>query len=621
MVIVAGKRAFRRLGRMVLVLALVLLLSTCVDMAPAGPVLSLVDANSVVAVVIDSPFKLFQALDAFWNAAGIQTVAGSDLGGFLGKNLPDVDAAQNALDFARPWALAVLPLSPGSKETRTIVYLPYRGQSTAYLNKLGAQGSMKLVTQASGYAVFATGDGPVEFPPSHPLDLRRLAAYPAASIKVWADPNLLRRLTMNEWKPMESAAHSFVSGTESGAGPALSALEEMGLSLLAQLHAADAAIVPDARGISFRVGATLVPGSQAERLVAEAAAAPSALDWTGQVRADALYGYSWSLEPSATGELYTALATPLLTALGVDSAASSHIAALETRWADAAGARGAAAFDMAIDMNALKGLGGNQDDPGAISKAIAQGMKIDLELMQEVKDEPQVSRLMRGVGTDADLQAFRDVYRDKLGLDFQLTNSDMNEGPFAYGILRFDFKVTDAAKLSALGGEKPAEQGGALADAETAAQAGTQAALEALGNILSMKWTVADGRLFATTSDAAALKALATRPAAEPALADDPAFAAFAKTVPATTLSVGYLSVRRLAEFARDIMAQSPGGSPLANIDPSKLSSWYGYLSATAADSSGPASLETGFFIPASDIMYLIQLGSTMAKPNSQAME
>jgi hypothetical protein len=42
-----------------------LLIIACVESAPAGPVVPLVPADSVAAVIVESPYKLFSSCDAF----------------------------------------------------------------------------------------------------------------------------------------------------------------------------------------------------------------------------------------------------------------------------------------------------------------------------------------------------------------------------------------------------------------------------------------------------------------------------------------------------------------------------------------------------------------------------
>ncbi|HTX73150.1 MAG TPA: hypothetical protein VMC79_10020 [Rectinemataceae bacterium] len=605
---VANLRPF---ARILCSLALVLLLATCVESAPAGPLVQLVDSRAVAAIVVESPYKLFQAADGFWNAAGLATLLGSDLGSYLLKNVPDGATAQDSLDFARPWTISFVPVAPDSKATRTVICLPYRGQPNAFLAKLGSQGDMKLVKQAFGYAVFATGEGDLEFPPSHPADLSRLSAYPAGSIKAWASPSDLRRLTADDWKPMAAAAHRFVGGESESPGAALGVFEEMALSLLAQVKSADAALVPGSSGLSIRVGASLVAGSQAEKLLAAAAGSPSALDWVPQVRSDALYGFAWSMDPNSAGQLSTAMMAPLLATLGLDSAAVAHLTALQTRWAGAAGPRGAASFDMSIDATKLGGLKSQtgSSDPGALSQAMASAMKLKLELVQEVRDPTRYLTLMRGLGTDPDLMAFMDAYRDKLGLGIALRNEQLSDGSFPYGNLHFQFSVADPAKLSSLGEES------------ASSQAATAAMLDAMGRILSLRWSVADGRLSATTDDLAALKLLGKRQSAQPGLAGVAGFSSFARGLPGTVLSVGYLSAARLSQLVQELVAASPSGASGFPLDPGRLGLWYGYLSALPAGPGAGAGLETGFFIPASDIKYLIELVASMKKPDASTAQ
>ena len=164
-VLVSGKDLLSRLGRIVPAILPALLLSACVAMRPAGPVVPLIASDAVAAVVVDSPFGLYRALDAFWYSAGMGAAVGSGLRGFVNKNVPGIDRAVLSLDFARPWALAVLPLSSGSAENRILVYIPYRDGASGFPDKLGSKAGLRLVKRAEGYAVYATGEGDVDFPP------------------------------------------------------------------------------------------------------------------------------------------------------------------------------------------------------------------------------------------------------------------------------------------------------------------------------------------------------------------------------------------------------------------------------------------------------------------------
>ncbi|MGO8694688.1 MAG: hypothetical protein ACLQMF_13585 [Rectinemataceae bacterium] len=600
-VLVSGKDLLSRLGRIVPAILPALLLSACVAMRPAGPVVPLIASDAVAAVVVDSPFGLYRALDAFWYSAGMGAAVGSGLRGFVNKNVPGIDRAVLSLDFARPWALAVLPLSSGSAENRILVYIPYRDGASGFPDKLGSKAGLRLVKRAEGYAVYATGEGDVDFPPAKALDLESLARYPAASIKVWVDPRLIRGSAGNGWKPIEDAAGGLATGEPGGpagdsVGP-VNSLSRLGLALLSQLRAADAALVPDATGLTVRLGATPTEGSLAARLMSRAAASPSALDWADSVRADRLCGWTWSLDPEAAAGFARTFTPALLSTLGLNGDASERVAPLEARWAAAAGPHGAAAFDISVGPTALEGRSG-QHDP----RTIAEALRLDLEFVQELRDKTAYSRLLGGIGSDPDLRAVLDICRGATGLDITPSDRDMQKGSYSYGELRLKFAIADAGKFSE------------FVDS-ILTRAGERAALEALSGIVDLRWKAEDSRLSATTGDTAELRAMVARSRSVPTLAEDRDFVAFEKTIPPAAISVGYLSMRRLGELIRQLFPSWAVGSGESSPDTKRLRPLYDYLSAipaappaAAATSASLPSIEAGCFIPASDIGFLIHL-------------
>ena len=603
-------------------LALALSLS-CVESAPAGPIPALIPADALAAVVVESPYKLFAAAEAFWKSAGLDATFGSDLQGLLKSAVPNAAEAQQSLDFARPWALAVLPsLDPGEpQKTRQVLYLPYRAKPDGVVERLLGSGTMKPVADAKGYIVLsdAKDGGGFAFPPAKAADLSRLSRYPASSVKLWGDPAALRRMVSGGYKPIHEAIRRFVTPPPAAAGlasadpkAATRALGELGLSLLAQLGLADAALELGPAGLVMRLGASAKAGSDFQKALAAASFAPPALDWAPQVGSSAMYGYAWSMDPGISAGLSARLMESLFSSLGLPQGIAAKAIALQAKWAKATGPRGAMTMDMDIDPSAIAGAKDlKSEDPAAIADLLKRMLSIKFDLFQEVRDEAAYRALLRGMAADPDYLAFSKAYVDAFGLSLAVRNQDKKDGAFSYGELGLDFKVVDPTKLGGL-------EGGS---GSASTKAATDAVLAAIGSMTKMRWTVSNGRFVATGGDAAALKALAARKAAAKGMTSDPAFAAFAKTMPPKTFLVGALSMRKLIGLVTGILAAdtkggATGGGPAALLpDPSQFGSWYSYL---AVDARGLSpGLEAGFLIPAADIGALAKSGGALIKGQS----
>jgi hypothetical protein len=581
--------------------------ASCVESTPAGPTLPLVPQGAIAALVVESPYKLYGAAEAFWKAAGLDKASGMDLKGFLGKSVPATPESLEALDFARPWALVILPAPAGAegKRTRTCLYLPYRSSPDALLEKL-AGGSLVSVAKAKGYVVLSDSEGELRFPAAKGANLSRLARYPASSVKLWADPAALRLATGGGFKPIAEAARSFVSDPEGGdradAAALSRALGDFGLSILSQLELADASIELGPTGLVLRAGASSARGSDLGKLIAAQARAPSALDWASQVDSKALFGASWSMDGAAGSGLYGRLAEGLFAALGLSPDIAAKASAFQATWSAAQGPRGAMSLDLDLDAAALsparssEGDEAQSDQGEAASELLSKALRVRFELVREARDQAACRALLKGLPSDPDFLALSKAYGEEIGFACSLSGRELKDGAFSYGELGFELSLVEGGKLGSLGGAGGA--GEAVASA---------AALAALGPQLRTRWAVSQGRLVATNGDVAALKALAARKAVKESLAADPAFAAFAKTMPPKPAFVGAFSMRRLMALA----AAGEGGANGAAVlpfDPETLGSWYSYM---AVDSrGGQAGLEAGFFIPASDLRALFGAAS-----------
>jgi hypothetical protein len=589
---------------------------SCVESSPAGPQATLVPADAIAAVVVESPYKLYAATEKFWEAAGLDETTGSDLQGLLEKSVPGPAEALRALDFARPWALAVLP-SSGPKKTREVLYIPYRSPSADLVGKLFGSGSMRVIADAEGYLVLSDVEGKLVFPPAKGADLSRLSRYSASSLKFWADPSAIRRATSDSYRPIEEAVRRFVTPPPSVAagGKPVSdpkavakAMGEFGISLLGQLGLADAAVEPGASGLILRAGVSAKSGSELQKTLSAASFAPSALDSASQLRADAMYGCAWSMDPVVASGFYARMTDALISSIGLPRDIVSKATALRAKWAKAGGPRGAVSLDMDLDASALSGAKDlKSDDPAAIAGLIKKMIRIKFDLVQEVKDEASYRALMRGLATDPDYLALSKAYADAFGLSVAVKSRDRKDGAFSYGELGIELKVVDSAKLAAVG--------------TPPGKASTEAVLAALGPLVAARWTISNGRFVATGGDVAALESLAARKAAERNLGEDPAFAVFAKSMPRRTFMVGSLSVRKLIKEVSEVLAaggRAGDGSWASSMpDPALFGSWYSYF---AIDESSPSlGLEAGFLIPASDIGALVRSGRALLKAKTPA--
>jgi hypothetical protein len=607
-------KAFRP-GALLFTAALAAVLSlSCAESAPAGPTATLVPSDAIAAVVVESPYKLLKAGEAFWKAAGLDATFGSDLQGMLEKSVPNSGPAAEALDFARPWALAVVPRGggeDGGKRTRMLLYVPYRPSSapSEIAGKIFA--GLKLAASAKGYMVLSDSEGQVAFPPAKGADLSRLSRYSAASVKLWGDPAAIRRATADGYKSVAEAARRFVTeppapGADAGAaakadpGAAAKAMAELGLSLLSQLGLADASIELDSAGLTLRVGAAAAKGSDLQKALAAASSGPPALEWASQVDAGAMYGLAWSMDPALVSGLYQRMADGLFSGLGLPLGIAAKAAALEAKWSKAAGPRGALSLDMDVDADAIAGAGSlKTGDPAAVADFIKKALRIRFEAFQDIKDEAAYRALLRGFAADPDYLDLSKAYADAFGISFSIDSQEKEDGGFSYGELGIKLKVVDGGRLDSLG--------------NSSSKAATEAALAALESLVSARWAISNGRFLATSGELQELEALAARKSAVASLADDKAFSAFARTMPPRTVCVGTLSVSKLMALAGAFVRAGGSGAKTAMPDPSLFGSWYSYI---AVDARGRApGLEAGLLIPASDIGALARMASALSRP------
>ncbi len=518
------------------------------------------------------------------------------------------------LDFARPWALALLP-SDSPKDVKYALYVPYRSDPEAFLSALlGSSSPLKIAAKAKGYVMLTDSLSAQAFPAAKTIDTKSLARYPAGSVKLWGDVKDIAALLKDSYKPIEDAMRKYLADP-SIAKPApnlsndpekiIQGMVDALTALLEQIDSADAALVLNADGMTIRAGAAAAAGSDVQKLVAKMSKSGSALDWASQVDASSLYGCSWVEDYAGSVELMKKYLRPLFETIGLDKASIDALFRFEDKYVKAAGERGALSFDFDIDAAAFANAGSiDEGDTEAISEFLKTMMSFDADVIMEAKDEAAYRSLMRGFANDPDLKAFLQGYSKILGLDLAFTNDDKKDGSFSYGELGVSMKVGDPSKLGL---------DGALSEREKETM---DRVFETVGSMLKMRWAVSGGKCYITTGDVSALKALISRKAAPKSLASTPSFAAFTKSVPKKPVFILSMSAARLGELFSEIGAASGGidaeSNRLAGIE--GLSTWYSYLSLIDA-----SSVEGGFFVPIADIRAIAAFAVQMSSQGAQS--
>lgn len=574
-----GKRA--TLGCLAIIVCAAFTLAACDDESSAEPRPALVPSDAAFAVIVDRPAALLNGAAELWNAAGLEKSYGADLMGFLVKNVPRAEEFAAAVDRGRSIALVYLPVAPGSTELTTLFLIPVKPGEEAVASEL-PMGSLRYAGIREGYALFTDGapgdDGAIDFPPARSLDLSALSKYPSDSIKLWASPAAMAFSAGGGFVGLSEAGRRFV--TPVGPEADRARLLDWGLSILDELGSSDGAVVVSRSGVALKARVRAEKDTQTERLILLGAKAPDALDWAGQIEANALFGFAWSSTPDfAAAMTGLALSVPGIEHGPELAARRALFRDLET---NALGTRGAFSLDFGLDQAALASLDRFSSEE-EIGKAIDSYFHFDLELIGELKDAKAFIPLLNAILADESLKATLEKSATEQGLTVGVTSKRRSSQGALSGQIEFLFGIGDAGKL------------GLSDDAQTAIY---RAILESLSRKIALRWSAAGSRYVVANADWQAISTLAGRGKARKSVQDDPAFRSFASTFPSRTQYIVSFSTQRLMGILKSTL------SPDA-IDPEAFDCWYGYLSAT--DQSGEAVLELGFFVPASDIKATIE--------------
>lgn len=574
-----------------------LVVVACVESVPTGPVIPLVPTDAVAAVIVESPYKLFSSCDAFWKAGGFDALAGLGLEDLLKSVVPNAEQAAKVLDFARPWALVLLP-SDSPKDVKYSLFIPYRSDPESFLaTLLGSSSPLKVAAKAKSYVMLSDGQSTPAFPAAKTIDTKALARYPAGSVKLWGDVKRLAAILKDSYTPIEDAMRNYLADpSKPKSVPDLmkdpdkmvKTMIDSLTKLFDQIDSADAALVVNADGMTIRSGAKAGNGSDIQKLLAKAAKGGSALDWVSQVDSSALYGLSWAMNYADSIEVLKKYLRPVYESMGFDKTTIDALFRFEDKYSKVVGDRGALSFDLDIDMSTIANAGSlDSTDTKALAEFMKKLFSFKLGAVMEAKDEATYRTLMRGLGKDPDLNAFSKLYSNMFGLDLAFTSEEKKDGSFSYIEIGFSMKVNDPSKLGF--GESMSKSDKEAFDT----------LVTTIGSMFKIRCAVSGGKCFMTIGDVAALKTLMSRKAAPASLVSLPSYAAFSKMLPKKPVCILSISAARLGEMLSGISSATgetdSEAAMLAKID--GLSTWYFYLSVLDESSA-----EAGFFIPISDI-------------------
>lgn len=607
-------RNFRAKGekmrRILLSAAAAALLVSCVS--SGGDAASLVPEDAYAALVVESPAGLFQSAESFVQAAGLDRFTGGktlrelfldEAGG--GKEFLD---AVEVLDFGRPVVLAVLPDRSGTEPgTGTVLWLPLKKDKDAF-DRLRAS-----MTGFEGEAVFVGGyaalglEGPAPAAlPARTVDLSRLSAYPADSLKAWINVEALRTDFADGWdsalkdafRPSPEGGPNLDLEDDAGGTPdepynynerhfdwdeyeresAVPGLPGAGLfgdvdpaDLLRKaadnLAALDFAVGADGRGVYVRAGVVPRPGRALDDL-ASAAGPARGIPFLKYLEADALLGGAASLDPKALGDF----AKLYVEALGMEKLLSpAYFELLDSLYASA-GADSAFSFDVTVDPDLLAKVEGARS-PEEISDLLGRSFAIEASGAGSLRDRELYRSSLERLGKGGIFgEAFRDLAGSS-GLTLDLAVASGSIDGIDYDSIRVEL---GGAGL----GSDPADR----------------AVLDALLDKITVYAGYAKNRYFMALGDPAKLPGAVRRDRAVRPLGGDAGYKAFAADLPKETRGVYYLSLKKIFGLAA-AFSKDKGMFPAEGLD--RL---YGYYAAA------PGRLETGIFLGSGDVRALVGL-------------
>ncbi len=167
-----------------------------------------VPAGAIAVMTIGNPSALYSNVTGFLTGAGLEEQAAS-IEGFVSSLLSPADDETmpesartmiRAIDLDRRFIVAIYPGLDGAERPEALLFIPMRaalsmeeqsGLAAAMDEMMNSEaGSVSISMEYPGYAVLRTeGSDIPAYGSGSTMNLARLAAYPASSLAVWADPN------------------------------------------------------------------------------------------------------------------------------------------------------------------------------------------------------------------------------------------------------------------------------------------------------------------------------------------------------------------------------------------------------------------------------------------------
>lgn len=624
--------------------------------APFDPLES-VHPGAIVVLSVGDPSALYTNAVAFLRNAGLEGPAAS-LAGLVQSMLPSSAEGQDAeasarlfraLDPSRRLVAALYPAESGSGRPTATLFLPLRAElspddgaalSAALEDMLNDEsGEMTVATDYPGYAVVRTGGGAIPaYGEGATMDLKSLAAYPASSLAVWADPvagaayiesmggGLGSMLSgpadeyddydgYEEYAPIDNTAidntaidnagidNAGIDNAAAGSGvdnvpqpdvsdgyaddyswddagepdPTAEQLAGLGKALkegMADLSAVELVLTVRERGVWLRTGARLKDGSKLAAMAERASAGDRSIPYLSYCDSDALVSVAWSAPYDWGLPLIEALYEIVLKDAGLTAEAMDAMKS----YAAAAGMNGGMSFGV--------------DPSEELIRAVRSG---------DVPDgEEMIGMLSRGLGLGfsgamdvADRQAFRDAagksldltknpaYADLLassGFTFAMERTVGEAGGMPYDAFTYDF-----APIA----------GNGMVDAKSAA------VLRLVSDIVAPVYFYDGDRVLFGLGDPKVAAAAVRKGGAKRSLRSDKAFKALRAGAPADARGLFYLSTKNVARL---VLRMMPGDGQALDFSANDMSGLLGWFDAS------PTSMGFGLGIGAEDIKAIIAI-------------
>ncbi|PKL25072.1 MAG: hypothetical protein CVV47_07245 [Spirochaetae bacterium HGW-Spirochaetae-3] len=603
-----------------------------------------VHPGAIVVVSVGDPSALYSNAIAFLRNAGLGGPADS-LAGLVESMVPSGTEGQEAdskarlfraMDPSKRIVAAIYPAEDGAGQPSATLFIPIRAAlspedsaalSTALDEMLkGEAGAMSIATDYPGYAVISTGGSAIPaYGSGAAMDLKSLAAYPASSLAVWADPvagaayldtlpgglgsmlsgssgeyddyDYSPEEAPDEYAPIDNTSIDGTSAednaeyaedypwdnaepesgfeAEAPADPTAEQMASLGKALkegLSDLSAVEVALTVREDGIWLRTGARLKNGSKLAAMAERASAGDRSIPYLSFCDSDAIVSIAWSA-PYDWG-------LPLLEAL--------YKAVLGDEGLTAA------------TMDAMKGYAAVAGMNGGMSI----GLEPSAEIIQAVRsgDFPEGDEMLAMLGRGLGLKfsgamdvTDRQAFRDAAGKSLDLTKNPAYQELLASSGFTFDMRRS----VGKAGGMPYDAYTYDIKPAEGTVDEGTAAAFRLISDIAAPVYFYSGDNVLFGLGDPAAAAASIRKGGAKRSLRADKAFKAIRAGAPADTRAILYVSTKSLVRL---LLRMMPEDGQALDFSANDMSGMLGWFDAT------PSTMGFGMGIGAEDIKAIIAI-------------